>query len=129
MKRKRAQYDPDHAQDASWWAALDEAEQIDLVSAHHRRAGVELPNAALHAATHVIIENQILLGEETAVASTLERLLGEGLSRHDAIHAIGTALAPILFETLRGESSSDPNPAYSDALSGLTAANWLAEYS
>jgi hypothetical protein len=129
MKRKKPRYDPDRSLDASWWSALPEEEQIDLVLDHHRKVGVRLPNANVHAITHVVVENQVLLGDETPVASTLERLLGEGLSRHDAIHAIGTALAPVIFDILKGEIRSDPNLVYYQRLRQLTAESWLAEYS
>ena len=129
MRRKQRRYDPDRSPDAAWWSSLPEAEQIDLVLGHHRKAGIQLPNANLHALTHVVIENQVLLGDETPVASTLERLLGEGLSRHDAIHAIGSVLAPVILEIVRGEIRSDPNLVYYQQLRGLTAERWISEYS
>ena len=129
MKRKRRKYEPGRSQDAAWWAALPEEEQIDLVLEHHRRAGVQLPNATLHSVTHVVVENQVLLGDETPVASTLERLTSEGLSRHDAIHAIGTVLAPVILDILKNEIRSEPNLVYYQRLRELTAEGWLSEYS
>lgn len=102
---------------------------MKLVLVHHRKAGVRLPNANLHAVTHVVVENQLLLEDKTPVASTFERLLREGLSRHDAIHAIGTALAPVIFDVLKGEIRSDPNLVYYQRLRELTAASWISEYS
>ena len=129
MMRRRTGYNPARSPDPAHWSALSEEERIDLVLAHHRRAGVHLPNAKLHALTHVVVENQVLLGDETPVASTLERLLGEGLSRHDAIHAIGTVVAPVLVEILKGEIRSDPNLVYYQRLRELTAESWIAEYS
>ena len=129
MKRKRSKYDPDRAQDEASWSARTEGERITLVQDHHRRAGVRLPNAKLHALTHVTVENQILLGDETPVAATLERLMREGLSRHDAIHAIGTVLAPVILGVVQGEVVSDPNIPYFQGLGELTAKSWLSEYS
>jgi hypothetical protein len=79
--------------------------------------------------THVVVENQVLLGDETPVASTLVRLIAEGLSRHDAMHASGTVLAPVIFEILKGEVRSDPNVVYYQRLRDLTAASWTSEYS
>ncbi len=55
MKRKRSKYDPDRSPDSAWWSSLDEEEQISLVLDHHRRAGARLPNAKLHAVTHVVV--------------------------------------------------------------------------
>ena len=129
MKRKCARYDPDRSPDAAWWSALSEGDQIEFVIEHHRRAGVQLPNAKLHAVTHVVVENQVLLADETPVASTLERLRQEGLCRHDAIHAIGTVLAPLILDILKGEIRSDPNVIYYQGIRELTAERWLAEYS
>jgi hypothetical protein len=75
------------------------------------------------------VENQVLLGDETPVASTLERLMSEGLSRHDAIHAIGTVLAPVILDILKNEIRSEPNLVYYERLRELTAEGWLSEYS
>jgi hypothetical protein len=55
---------------------------------------VRLPNAQLHAVIHVVVENQLALGEEVVV-ETLARLQREGLGRHDGVHAIGSFLLPI----------------------------------
>ena len=125
MSRK-PEYDPGQSQDREWWTSLDEQEQIDVVLEHHRRAGLEIPGEMLHALTHVIVENQILLEDATPVASTLERLIQEGLSRHEAIHAVGTALAPTLLQVAKGEIRSDVSTAYYERLRELTAESWLA---
>jgi hypothetical protein len=129
MVRKTRRYDPDRSLDAPWWSVLPEEERIDVVLEHHRKAGVRLPNAQLHAVTHVVVENQVLLGDETPVASTLDRLLREGLCRHDTIHAIGTVLAPVIVDILKDEIRSDPNLIYYQRLRELTAEGWLSEYS
>ena len=129
MKRKQPRYDPDRSPDTAWWSTLPEEEQIDLVLEHHRRAGIQLPNANLHAVTHVVVENQVLLRDETPVASTLERLMSEGLPRHDAIHAIGSVLAPVILDILKGEIRSDPNLVYYQRLRDLTAEGWISEFS
>src|SRR5438132_12245991 len=71
-------YDPQHARDPEAWLALDEAERTALVLQYHRRARVRLPNARLHATIHVVVENQVALGDEIPVRRTLERLRAEG---------------------------------------------------
>ena len=129
MMREPSKYSPDRSLDLRWWSTFSEDEQIELVQDYHRRSGVKLPNANLHAATHVIVENQILLCEETPVAATLQRLLGEGLSRHDAVHAIGSVLAPVLVDILRGEIRSEVNLVYYQELQNLSAESWLSESS
>jgi hypothetical protein len=40
-----------------------------------------------------MVEAQIALGDETPASRIAQRLIGEGLDRHDAIHAIGMVLA------------------------------------
>ena len=109
------------------WLETDEGERIELVSAYHRRQKIKLPNSQLHAVIHVVVENQLALGEE-AVVNTLSRLQGEGLSRHDAIHALGSVLAENLYELMQEEDASTgaPYQRYLERLQRLTAKNWRA---
>jgi hypothetical protein len=74
---------------------MDEQEQMMLVMEYHRQAGVELPNETIHAVMHVVVENQIGLGDELSAQATLERLMREGLDRHEAIHAVGSAYSRV----------------------------------
>jgi hypothetical protein len=98
-----------------------------MVSAYHRRKKITLPNSQLHAVIHVVVENQLALGDEMVV-NTLARLQGEGLSRHDALHAIGAVLAENLYELMQeGETSTGaPYQRYLERLQRLTARNWQA---
>ncbi|WP_051380503.1 hypothetical protein [Bradyrhizobium sp. WSM1743] len=68
--------------------------------AYHRRAGIRLPRDKAHAIFHVIVENQIA-DPELPVRSTAQRLMSEGLDRHEAIHAIGLVLAGHMNELVR----------------------------
>jgi hypothetical protein len=118
-------YDPDRPPATLEWLELDEAERIERVSAFHRNKRIRLPNAQLHAVIHVVVENQLALGE-TVVVETLARLQGEGLSRHDALHAIGSVLATDLY-ALMHEGSGRTDEAYCrylDRLRLLTAKDW-----
>ncbi|MGZ8403660.1 MAG: hypothetical protein ACXWVR_10460 [Rhodoplanes sp.] len=63
------QYDPLEAPEPEEWLAIDEAERIHLVQDYHRRARVRLPNEKLHSVFHVVVENQIVLGDEIPVQS------------------------------------------------------------
>jgi hypothetical protein len=115
-------YDPLEAPDPEEWLELDEQERIDLVRDYHRRAGIRLPNEKLHATLHAIVEAQIALGEETPAGRIAQRLIGEGLDRHDAIHAIGMVLAEHIYDVLKTtKSDKDPNAPYFAALERLTA--------
>jgi hypothetical protein len=128
-------YDPLIEPSPADWLALDEQVRIDLVEAYHRRAGIHVPRATLHAIMHAIVENQIALGDQLPVRRTAERLMAEGLDRHDAIHAIGSVLAVHLNNITREVTSDakpnkrdlnrDPNDAYFTELERLTAEQWL----
>jgi hypothetical protein len=117
-------YDPLQAPDPDAWLALSEDERIELAADFHRRAGDRAPSAPAHAAIHCMVENQIALGEATPVRAAMERLMAEGLDRHEAIHAVGSALAGLLADLSRGEGPADFNAAYGAALGRLTAESW-----
>ena len=123
-------HDPLVPPDPEEWLAVDEEERIELVLEYHQRADIELPNQTVHAAIHAIVENQVALGDEVPVGRTLERLMREGLDRHDAIHAVGTVLAGLIWELMRGGDvdTTDPNLAYHEKLRSLTAQEWLDSY-
>jgi hypothetical protein len=104
------------------------AEQIRLVEDYRRRAHIGLPNLKVHAVFHVVVENQIALGDETPVKRTVQRLMAEGLDRHDAIHAVGSVLAAYIHDLRNGPEPSpgeDPNRAYFEEREKLTAEEWL----
>jgi hypothetical protein len=118
-------YDPDTP--PADWLQTDEGERIEMVSSYHRRNKVHLPNPQLHAVIHVVVENQLALGEEVVV-ETLARLRRGGLSRHDGLHAIGSVLAADLYELMResSEATGDAQSRYLARLQNLTADNWRA---
>ena len=99
-----------------------------LVLEHHREAGVELPNEQAHAAVHVVVENQVALGEETSARATLERLMREGLDRHEALHAIGSVLMEFVQELFGEDAAPGLNKRYDEELGRLTAAEWLERF-
>jgi hypothetical protein len=120
-------YDPMSAPNPQDWLSLDESERIHLVENYHRSAGIHLPDATIHAVAHAVIENQLALGFETPMR-TFERIMGEGLDRHEAIHALATILMEVAYDV----SKNDPRVAgdqgldqvYYSALEKLTAASW-----
>lgn len=122
-----ARYDPDGSPRPHEWLALGEADRLDAVAAYHQKRRVAVPNPQLHAAIHVVIENQLALGEPVVV-ETMARLQAEGLDRHEALHAIGSQLAEHLYQ-LMDERRDVQEPAYArylERLHGLTAAAWRA---
>jgi hypothetical protein len=120
-------YDPTRPVDTQEWSQLDEGEQIELVEEHHRRAGIRLPNLRLHAGLHVTVENQVLLGEETPIAAALQRLMGEGLDRHDAIHAIASVLSGVMYDAVTRKEARDLKAVYYGEVSRLTAESWRSQ--
>ena len=121
-------YNPLRAPDPKEWSAMDEQERMRLVEQFHRRAGIRLPNAKVHAVIHAVVETQIALGDEIPVRRTLERLMSEGLDRHDAIHAIGWVFTLQISDLVSRPdivSTTDPNESYYAALERLTAEDWL----
>ena len=78
-----------------------EQERIDLVKKYHRRARIRLPRETLHAVIHAIVENQIA-DRELPVRAAAQRLMSEGLDRHEAIHTIGSVLVGYLNDRMRG---------------------------
>jgi hypothetical protein len=119
-------YDPLKAPNSEEWLALDEQESIILVEDYHRRAGIRLPNATLHATMHAVVENQIALGDETPARRVMQRLMDEGLDRHQAIHAIGSVLLEHIHDLLKNQPNpgTEPNKPYFAALERLTAEGW-----
>jgi hypothetical protein len=119
-------YDPDHEPDPSAWLGLNEDTRIDLVVKYHRRQHPRTPRVRLHATFHTIVENQ-LAAREPVVVETLKRLRDEGLSRHEAVHAIASVLAAQVYDVLKHEppnTGKDPNEAYAAELRQLTAESW-----
>ncbi len=120
MKR----YDPEQAPDPEVWLELDEQERIILIEDHHRRARVDLPEPTLHALMHEIVENQIATGIEP-IARTLERLIDEGLTRHDGVHAIGAIIAQEMLALMEPGAAGNTAQARIEALvMELSAEKW-----
>jgi hypothetical protein len=118
-------YDPNQEPSPDDWKSLDETERLELVMTYHTIAGVEPPDEHLHAVIHVIVENQVALGDETPVKATLNRLMNEGLDRHDSIHAIGSVLLNHVYELLSAGGNVRGNEEYFEELKQLSAADWL----
>ncbi|HEX6746485.1 MAG TPA: hypothetical protein VF092_04155 [Longimicrobium sp.] len=121
-------YDPDRAPEPTRWLATPEDQRLEIIRRFHRKAGIRIPNMTVHVVLHSIVENQVALGDETPVAATLARLMREGLTRHDAIHAVATVLLRHMTALMEDEvpEGEDPNVRYFAELEELTADAWLA---
>lgn len=118
-------YNPREHLTSDAWLELDESERMQLVARYHRRQRIRLPNETIHATIHVIVENQVALGDAFPVKAVLIRLMNEGLDRHEAIHAIGSVLSEKLFAVMSGEDvKGDINVDYVEKLKSLSAESW-----
>lgn len=114
-------YDPEQPPNPQQWLALDEQLRIEAAEEYHRVAGISVPNRRAHAVFHAIVENQIAENLEPVVRA-MARLTTEGLSRHDAIHAIAAVLAEHLHELFNAKAGENKTTAnYLAALEKLTA--------
>lgn len=75
-------YDADVGPNAADWLACHEAMRIELVEKYHRRERIRPARLTLHATIHVVVENQIAMGE-VVVIEMMARLRAEGLTRHE----------------------------------------------
>lgn len=121
------EYDPDRGPDPRDWLSEDEGMRIHLVSEYHERSGkgASIPNVRLHSSFHMIVENQVAEGTPPETAQTLERLIGQGLSRHDAVHAVGGVVAGLLHAALAKQQPFDSD-RFARALTAIDVAEWLA---
>ncbi len=119
-------YDPSKALDHEEWLALDESEQLDLVMEFHRSSGEYGESLDSHAAIHTAVETQLAL-EIPSVNAAFYRLRKQGLTRHDAVHAIGSVLFEFMQDCMGSDQTSteDANEQYYERLSKFNAADWL----
>ena len=120
-------YDPERGVQADEWLALDEGERVAVVETFHGPVPLDAQRKRLHATIHTVVENQIALGE-AAVVEALARLRDEGLTRHEAVHAIGMAVVEHLTDVLSSQAGPDADVAasYLERLRNVTAAQWRA---
>jgi hypothetical protein len=118
-------YDADRAPDPERWLAMDESLKAIAVEDHHRAlaAHPDVPNPRLHALMHVIVENQLAGGDPPEVLATLERLAAAGLTRHEALHAIGSVVAEAIWAVTRSKAPFDRD-ATARSLARLQPAAW-----
>ncbi len=120
-------YDADRAPDPHAWREAPEPDRVAAVEAHHRALSRPHPavrQPRVHAAIHVVVEDQLASGAPPEARRAMDRLVRAGLSRHEAIHAIASVVAATAQGALAG-TRFDPG-AYARALDALTAEAWRA---
>ncbi|NHN37332.1 DUF1841 family protein [Pseudomaricurvus alcaniphilus] len=123
--KKMNKYEPIVQDKKTEWLNLDEEERVELVRTYHENVDDELEGEplTLHAAMHVIVENQIAMGEEN-VESAATRLIRQGLSRHEAVHAIAAILSEHIYDLLKDSSMEFCTKQYRRKLEKITAKRW-----
>lgn len=117
-------YDPEAAPDPVKWLAMTEADRLAVVLRYQRSVKHHAGSPQLHAAIHVTVETQ-LAERHPAATDAMNRLIADGLRRHEALHAIGSVVAAEMFEIVKSKRTHDPE-AYSRKLQSLTATAWRA---
>jgi SWIM/SEC-C metal-binding protein len=118
-------YNPEVHPDPGMWLALGEMERRSVIEDYHRAAHITLPNATAHAVIHAVVENQIAEGLDP-VLRAMRRLVTGGLTRHEAVHAIGSVVAEHIFEAMNAVSpdTETMQAIYIAAVERLTAKDW-----
>ena len=101
---------------------MEDAEKLLLIEEYHDRLGTQIPIRDVHVSLHGIAENQLAMGIPQ-VGLALDRLMAQGLDRHQALHAISTVIMEYLYGKL--SDGADEN-AYIRQIEGLTADKWWA---
>ena len=123
-------YDPGEHPLPSEWLELTELRRLELIEAFHVTQGIDLQSLRVHAAIHCAVENQIAENFEPTVQA-LVRLCAEGLSRHDAIHAVGSVVAEHIFQVLKAPDPGNPgmmNEQMAKDIDRLSAKRWREKY-
>ena len=121
-------YNPAKNPEPKEWLALDEHIRLDLISQFHEDHGEFGESMELHAGIHAVVETQLAM-DAPNVRSALGRLQKSGLTRHEAIHAIGSVVAEHIHDLMASQDvdSDEANSQYYEKLRTFTAEDWLSE--
>src|SRR4051812_16553520 len=115
------EYDPQRAPEAKPWLALDEESRVRLCEAAHQTLPPWHPpmkSPRLHATIHTVVETQLAQGSPPQARAALDRLIAQGLTRHEAIHELGTVVSELIFDIVQKKKPFDA-AAYAEALDSL----------
>jgi hypothetical protein len=115
-------YEPLIQEEKGEWLKLDDEKRIELVKAYHEELEEEFEgeSLSLHCAMHVIVENQVAQGEEY-VENAVARITRQGLSKHEAVHAIAAIISEEIYNLPRGNTSKFSIKKYRRKLEKITA--------
>lgn len=122
----KSHYNPEVVPDPAEWLSLPELERIRLVQNYHVANKEKAPSLKAHAAMHVVVENQLASGYGPSMRA-MARLQAEGVTRHNAVHAIASVIAEFIYE-LRHEQTQEQRASFQsrmgDAIEQLKAEDW-----
>ncbi|MEO6280047.1 hypothetical protein [Roseateles sp.] len=84
-------YDADRPLEPAAWLALKPAEKLRLAVTFHASKRLASGRYKSHAPMHVALEDRVAR-REAPVVHALARLQQQGMTRHDALHAVGDVL-------------------------------------
>lgn len=85
----------EHPEYNDLWAQLDAFSDEEFERIGH--------NPILHVTIHEVVENQLAEQRPPEVLRVFNTLLRRGLSRHEAVHQVGTVAAEMLFEVFKSQ--------------------------
>ncbi len=121
-------YDPKTAPQPAEWLAVEEGKRAELCAAAHDPLPPKHPpvkNLRVHGALHAVVETQLAQGM-TGVPQAMQRLLRAGLTRHEAVHAIGDVAAEFMRRLVQ-EKRPFLAEAYEKELSVVDPDEWRFE--
>ncbi|MGO0305044.1 hypothetical protein ACTL6P_00275 [Endozoicomonas acroporae] len=119
-------YNPNKPLNVSEWLVLDDEQRKILVSNFHESTEEEFQDdgaLTMHCYMHVVVENQIATNVDL-VSETVTKLVRQGLSRHEALHAISAIIVEDVFDMLKGTKSEFCLKKYRRKLEKITAKRW-----
>ena len=123
-------YNPDKKMNPETWLALDEDEQQELIEEYVLTEELDLGDDVsftLHAAAHTLVETQLAMDEKDTV-DAYDRLIRQGLKRHETIHALAAVIFEGVHQSMQenmNEPGADLTIRYKSRLRKLTAKKWL----
>ncbi len=118
------EYNASNEPDSQAWIELSEDDRIVLIENYVQKYESNIKEEAilLHSSIHMVVENQIAENYE-ATKEAYSRLIRQGLSRHETIHAIGAVVSEDIYDRLKKKTEFN-HVAYKNRLRKLTAKRW-----
>ena len=122
-------YNPHETPNAQEWINASEQETLDAILEYHMEHGFTAQAMLTHAGAHNIVENQLAEYKDLyPIQETIDRLMSEGLDRHEAVHAIGAIIMSLMHEMVTGKMKKFPEKRYIKELKTLTKAVWYERF-